>query len=181
MAASAPGDMHSIQIIDAGFSAPLQALNPEPSLTDLFWDRRAAAFPAGSGAKVYQTQALPSGDITDPSFDFVRSIKVWQFDYTQEQGRDACIRRGQSRLGTYDFQGRYTWVPHTLRSETIQVAEPDDLNRDGTASVSVRWDAPISASIHEADVNACDRFQYRAVVATWSDYLGNLGFHEARY
>lgn len=151
-----------------------------PLLTDAFWDRSAAAENVSS-APFSLVQSYPSGDISDPAYDFVRSIKVWHLDYSQEQGRDECIRRDQSRIGGYDLFGSYTWVPHNLRTATVERTASSIDDREGSQIVSYSWAAPIEASIREADAASCGTFTYRAVVVTWSDYFGDRGFHEVRY
>lgn len=169
------------RIVETRYSAPLQHLIPEPSLTDTFWDTQLATLALGDGAKIYKARNRPSGVIAASEFDFIRAIKVWQLEYLQERTRGGCERRNQSRLGTYDLQGAYTWTPHSLRNESIVGFEHNGFDREKQPIFSYSWDAPLSATIHEADVRACGTFSYRAVVVTWTDYLGNPSAQEVRY
>lgn len=67
-------------------------------------------------ARLYLAQAVGEGsdiDISDPAFDFVRSIKVWDVRYFshRERGRDDdCRITSNIRLGTYGRQGDFTWA-----------------------------------------------------------------------
>lgn len=138
-----------------------------PPLTDDFWGLRSAGVDV-SGSFVFPVQSYPAGDISDPVFDFVRSIKVWRFDYRQhEENGTNCVREDASRIGGYDLQGDFHWVPHALH----QLA----------GSSGSFWNAPIEASIQDKDAGSCKEFRYRAVTVSWKDYFGKRGFHEVRY
>lgn len=178
MSAAAPRTLAKARIYDAAFTTPQQSLISKSSLTGQFRAEQSATNVSGGDTALYNVQSTPTGDISDPVYDFVRAIKVWHLDYSQVKSRGSCERRDQSRRGTYDLAGAYAWSTHILRAETITI---DDSSRDAISVVTAQWDAPISASIHEANANSCDSFTYRAVVVTWTDYLGNPSSHEVRY
>lgn len=72
-------------------------------------------------AKLHLAQAVGSGadiDISDPAFDFVRSIRVWDVRYFRhsESGRDDdCSLFYQINVGTYGVQGQFAWRRAHLR------------------------------------------------------------------
>lgn len=152
----------------------------KPSLTDTLWGRRAVGLRIG-GSFIVPAQSYPSGDIADPVYDFVRTIRVWHIDYRQNKERDHCMRDDRSRVGGYGLQGNYAWGSHDLREASIIRTKPTIDSREGAQIVSYSWNAPAQASIHQESASSCGEFVYRAVVVTWQDYFGESGFHEVRY
>lgn len=94
-------------------------------------------------------------DISGSAFDFVRSIRVFHIEYSQYEGRDDCIIRDATRLGTYGEQGDYRWS----RARIGQIPPASDF----------------------AVPSGCNPYAYRAVFVDWSDSSGAYGFEEVRY
>jgi hypothetical protein len=95
-------------------------------------------------------------DISDPTYDFVRSIHVYQTEFGQIHGHDdKCTRWSSVRLGTYGAQGEYAW------SESATDKLPD-------------------ASGFRQPVY-CETYVYRSVLVDWRDFEGHYGFEEVRY
>lgn len=95
-------------------------------------------------------------DISDPAFDFVRSIRV--FEITYRQGRDSdggCDRSGSVYMGSYGKQGEYS------------------RRRSSVAAVPVASDFEIPAS--------CRDYRHRSVFVEWRDYMGSYGHDEVHY
>lgn len=180
MGISAPSRAVRPLVYDASFARGFNHSPPEPSLTNYLWAPRAAGYSV-SGSFIVPAQSYPSGNIADPAYDFVRSIKVWHLDYAQEQTRDECVRRDQSRLGSYDHRGAYVWQEHTLRLESIGLENGSVFGPDTVQVSSYSWNVPLEATIHEADPATCEPFHYRAVFVAWQDYFGAGAFHEVRY
>lgn len=95
-------------------------------------------------------------DISDPAFDFVRSIRVFEITYQQRRNRDGdCNSWGTVYMGTYGAQGQYS----RRRSSVAAVPGASDLN------------VP-------AD---CRNYRHRSVFVEWRDYEGTYGFEEVHY
>lgn len=95
-------------------------------------------------------------DISDPVFDFVRSIRVFEITYQQRRNHDGdCTRSGSVYLGTYGAQGDY----NRRRSSTSEIPEAAD------------FDIPAS----------CTNYWYRSVFVEWRDYEGSYGHEEVHY
>lgn len=94
-------------------------------------------------------------DISGSAFEFVRSIRVFHIDYSQYEGRDDCIIRATTLLGTYGVQGDYRWS----RSSIGQIPPASDF----------------------AVPSGCNPYAYRAVFVDWRDSSGAYGFEEVRY
>ena len=99
-------------------------------------------------------------DISDPAFDPVRSIRVWDVRYRQRSTSEGqeCYRSDRSRLGAYGPQGEFTW------EETIAAAVPSGPGASG-------FDPP----------PGCRTYQYRGVVVSWTDVEGGRSVEEVRY
>lgn len=122
-----------------------------------------ATFRSGSGAALPLSTVIPvqsTGgadiDISDPAYDFVRSIRVFHVDYTQTRGRDDCQISDVTRIGTYGDQGAY------------------------------RWDWSSAAALPAASAfrmpTDCERsYSFRAVFVDWRDHAGNYGSEEVQY
>jgi hypothetical protein len=105
---------------------------------------------AGQGADV---------DISDPIYDFVRSIRVFDvYARQREMGRDSdCIRSSKVRIGSYGTQGDYQWR---------------------NASVS---DLPAIHFGTEGYGNSCPSVYNRSIFIEWKDYSGAYGHEQVNY
>ncbi|MEP2655520.1 MAG: hypothetical protein ABJH07_07095 [Sedimentitalea sp.] len=97
-------------------------------------------------------------DISDPIYDFVRSIRVWHvehYSHTKTSGRDArCEESYSIRLGTYGTQGSFSWA------------------RTGPGQAP-RFVIPSRACTRHA--------RRRGVGLEWKDYEGQYGFEWVSY
>ncbi|MGS4985492.1 hypothetical protein SAMN05444149_109114 [Pseudosulfitobacter pseudonitzschiae] len=99
-------------------------------------------------------------DISGPSFDFVRSIRVFNVAYATQSiaGRSGdCVRTAKIFVGTYDFQGRFSWAP-TVSSALPKVHSGLEL-----------WGLD------------CPNVYHRSVFVDWYDYQGNYGNEQVNY
>ncbi|WP_149758676.1 hypothetical protein [Roseivivax sediminis] len=101
-------------------------------------------------------------DISDPAFDFVRSITVYSVErlHQREAGGDDdeyCLRYEDVRIGRYGLQGDFYW----------QSGEPSDLPDAYVGDE--RWG------------DHCPTVNNRAVFVEWSDYQGNFGYEQVNY
>ena len=95
-------------------------------------------------------------DISDPAFDFVRSIRVFEITYQQRRNRDGdCNSWATVYMGSYGEQGDYS----RRRSSISAVPEPSDFG--------------IPAS--------CGNYWHRSVFVEWRDYEGTYGYEEVHY
>jgi hypothetical protein len=112
-------------------------------------------------------------DISDPAFDFVRSLRVYHMEFRQRRTRDDCNRTDNSRQGTYGQQGSFAWRRHNLRSRYNAGSQP-------TRSLS--WNAPPQSAIHRVRRGGdCPNLRFRAVGVYWEDFEGAPGYEEVRY
>ena len=95
-------------------------------------------------------------DISDPAFDFVRSIRVFEITYQQRRSSDGdCNSWGAVYMGTYGQQGDYS----RRRSSITAVPEASDL----------------------AVPDQCRDYRHRSVFVEWRDYKGAHGHEEVHY
>ena len=95
-------------------------------------------------------------DISDPAYDFVRSIRVYQTEYRRHRRSDGdCNVWSTVRLGTYGEQGDYAW------------------HRSSVASL------PPASSFSPS--SSCNDYFFRSVFVDWKDYESTYGFEEVRY
>jgi hypothetical protein len=112
--------------------------------------------PDGSPAELYLVQDRADVDISDPAYDFVRSIHVFQIEYRRHRNRDGdCNTWSTIREGTYGEQGDFAWA----RSTPARVPSASAF-RPGTS---------------------CSDYWFRGVFVDWTDYEGTYGFEEVRY
>lgn len=112
--------------------------------------------PARSSAELYLAQDRADVDISDPAYDFVRSIHVFQIEYRRHRNRDGdCNTWSTIREGTYGEQGDFAWA----RSTPARVPSASAF-RPGTS---------------------CSDYWFRGVFVDWTDYEGTYGFEEVRY
>ena len=116
---------------------------------------------AGGAAVAVASQSTGADvDISDPAFDPVRSIQVWDIQYRQRSTSEGqeCYRSDRSRLGSYGPQGEFDW------EEVSAAAVPSG---DGEAS----FDRPSN----------CRTYRYRGIVVSWTDAEGERTVEEVRY
>jgi len=95
-------------------------------------------------------------DISDPTYDFARSIRVYQTEYRRHRSSDGdCNVSSTVRLGTYGEQGDYAWRRSSL----------DKLPPASAFSPS----------------SGCNDYYFRSVFVDWKDYESTYGFEEVRY
>ncbi|MDO8986376.1 hypothetical protein [Cypionkella sp.] len=95
-------------------------------------------------------------DISDPAYDFVRSIRVYQTEYRRRRNREGdCKVWSSVRLGTYGVQADYAWH----RSSTDRL--------------------PAASSF--SPTPGCTDYAFRSVFVDWQDFQGSYGFEEVRY
>ena len=114
-------------------------------------DKTGAALPA-----LIPVQDRADVDISDPSYDFVRSIRVTNIEYSQRRKSDGdCSSATYVRLGLYGAQGDYSW-------------------QRGRAS-------NIPAVSNFAPRDFCGEYRFRSVVIQWRDNEGKSDFEEVTY
>lgn len=95
-------------------------------------------------------------DISGPTFDFVRSVRVFQIDHRQYMNGDRdCLHSGTIRRGDYGSQGEFRWTN----------VYPGDV------PPASRLPRPQS----------CETFSYRAVFLEWRSDANGYDFQEIRY
>lgn len=112
-------------------------------------------------------------DISDPAFDFVRSLRVYHMEFRQWRSRDECHESDSSRLGTYGQQGGFAWRRHNLRSGYSSGSQPIR---------TLSWNAPPQSAVHRVRRGGdCPNIRFRAVGVYWADFEGVAGYEEVRY
>jgi len=95
-------------------------------------------------------------DISDPAFDFVRSIRVFEITYQQRRSSDGnCNSWGAVYMGTYGAQGDYS------------------RRRSSVSAVPTASDLEVPAD--------CRGYWHRSVFVEWRDYEGSYGHDEVHY
>ncbi|NJN36196.1 MAG: hypothetical protein HC794_02995 [Nitrospiraceae bacterium] len=95
-------------------------------------------------------------DISDPAFDFVRSIRVFEITYQQRRSSNGdCNSWGAVYMGTYGAQGEYS------------------RRRSGVSAVPTASDFAVPAD--------CRSYWHRSVFVEWRDYEGSYGHEEVHY
>jgi hypothetical protein len=114
------------------------------------------ATPAQDAQLLLPVVAQADVDISDPVFDFVRSIHVFEIGYSQRRNRDGdCIVSTAIRRGSYGAQGDY-------RRQRSNVA---------TVPAASGFDIPAF----------CRNYRYRSVFVDWRDQGGTYGHEEVHY
>jgi hypothetical protein len=109
---------------------------------------------------LHLAQAVGRGadiDVTDPAFDFIRSIDVFQVTARQNEGRDECNRYASVRRGTYDQDGQFRW------------------------EISSMGALPPAFRGAERYGQNCPYIWVRAVFVDWADFEGTYGFEQVNY
>ena len=95
-------------------------------------------------------------DISDPAFDFVRSIRVFEITYQQRRSSDGdCNTWGAVYMGTYGAQGEYS------------------RRRSSVSAVPTASDFAVPAD--------CCSYWHRSVFVEWRDYQDSYGHEEVHY
>lgn len=95
-------------------------------------------------------------DISDPAFDFVRSIRVFEITYQQRRtSDDECSRMGSVFMGTYGPEGDY----FRRKSTVVAIPETSDFNPSKN----------------------CGSYRFRSVFVEWRDLKGTYGHEEVQY
>ena len=95
-------------------------------------------------------------DISDPAFDFVRSIRVFEITYQQRRSSDGdCNSWGVVIMGSYGAQGDYS------------------RRRSSVSAVPAASDLALPAD--------CRSYWHRSVFVEWRDYKGSYGHEEVQY
>jgi hypothetical protein len=95
-------------------------------------------------------------DISDPAFDFVRSIRVFEITYQQRRSSDSdCNSWGAVYMGTYGAQGDYS------------------RRRSSVSAVPTASDLAVPAD--------CRSYWHRSVFVEWRDYQDSYGHEEVHY
>ena len=95
-------------------------------------------------------------DISDPAFDFVRSIRVFEITYQQRRNQHGdCNSWGVVYMGTYGAQGDYS------------------RRRSSVSAVPAASDLAVPAD--------CRDYRHRSVFVEWRDYKGSYGHEEVHY
>ena len=145
------------------WNCPMRVSYPAAPAIDRLVDVGATAWAPLHMAPPTQGATLPlpvaaqaDVDISDPVFDFVRSIHVFEIGYSQRRNRDGdCIVSAAIRKGSYGAQGDY-------RRQRSNVA---------TVPAASGFDIPAR----------CQNYRYRSVFVDWRDQGGTYGHEEVRY
>lgn len=133
------------------------------------------AFQAAQTPRVYSHPETPTVplladakakvDISDPAFDFLRTIRVFHIEQAYQRlsggGSDMCTQSQRVRVGIYDEQGRFSW--HRSHVEAVPSAF------EGLQG----W-----KGLQAYDQSSCPTIHLRGVFVEWRDYEGTYG-HEA--
>jgi hypothetical protein len=96
-------------------------------------------------------------DVSDPAFDFIRSIDVFDVYATQREGREDCNRNSRVRRGTYDMTGQFRWLSSSVAA------------------------LPSAFRGAERFGQHCPSIGVRAVFVDWNDHEGNYGFEQVNF
>lgn len=112
------------------------------------------------GIRLYLAQAVGTGadiDLSDPAFDYIKSIDVFQVTLSQRDGREDCHRRESVRHGSYEPDGQFVW-----RNSDYRQIPPAFMGEEGYRI-------------------GCRSVNVRAVFVDWNDFEGNYGFEQVNY
>lgn len=114
------------------------------------------SFPADAPLREVQGTDRANVDISDETFDFVRSIRVFHIQYSQRENWEGeCTRSDATRLGIYGIQGDYHWT------------------------LSKASEVPSASKLRIP--SGCSNYFYRSVFVEWRDHAGHYGSEEVRY
>jgi len=156
--------------------------SPEATITPLVYkldDNDAQVALDGLLTKISQQADI---DISDPAFNFVRSLRVYHMQFQQRQGRDDCWSQDSSRLGSYGQQGDYRWQRYALRGVTYERVWVEDGRDSHWRNIPhFSWNVPAQSSVHSIRMGSCNYINIRAVGVSWTDWEGNPGYEEVHY
>ena len=149
-------------------SAERQSVPSSPDRRD---SKRPAVLPIGmrgwdslpAATEPTLAQSVSPGadvDISDPVFDFVRSIRVFHVSSARQSQNDDgdCNRHASVRVGRYGMQGEFSW------------------------STSSPFALPTAHSGMEGYGRHCPPiWSHRSVFVDWRDYEGTYGFEQVNY
>ncbi|MCA0849943.1 hypothetical protein [Salipiger thiooxidans] len=139
---------------------------PENALFPAIWKPGETGNVSGRGhlqqiADYTSENGVADIDISDPAFDFVRSIRVYSVEYMRQRAVDRdnnyCRRLSRVRIGRYGQQGEFYW----------RNADPSAL--------------PDAYVGDEGWGEDCPRISGRSVFVDWSDHEGNYGYEQVNY
>ncbi len=108
-----------------------------------------------------QANGTADQDISDPAFDFVRSVHVFDIQVGQSHRGGAegeCYRSANVRHGSYGTQGDYRW-----NKASVAAIPASHVGTEGYGSVS------------------CPRVSNRSVFIEWRDHSGSYGYEQVNY
>lgn len=107
-------------------------------------------------AGILRVQDAADVDISDPAFDFVRSIRVFEITYQQHRNSDGdCNTWSAVYEGSYGEQGDYI----RRRSSPAAIPEASDFSNPPY----------------------CGTYRHRSVFVEWRDFEGTYGHEEVHY
>ena len=110
----------------------------------------------GDLSDLLRVQDAADVDISDPAFDFVRSIRVFEITYQQHRTSDGdCNTWSAVYEGSYGEQGDYV----RRRSSPAAIPEASDFSNPPS----------------------CGTYRHRSVFVEWRDYEGTYGHEEVHY
>lgn len=145
------------------WNCPMRAAYRKPAPTERLFEANAGARRTATPAPSLRATPLPlpvanraDVDISEPAFDFVRSIKVWHVEYRHHENRNGdCNETDRTLLGSYGLQGDYSWTRSSAHA------------------------APAWMGIRTACTRAGGL--YRGVGVEWVDHRGKQGHELVRY
>lgn len=110
----------------------------------------------GPSSELHRALDRADIDISDPAFDVVRSIRVFEITHQQRRNREGdCKSWSRVYLGSYGAQGDYSRRPSSL------------------SAVPAASDLAIPAD--------CSSYRHRSVFVEWRDHEGRYGHEEVHY
>ena len=150
-----------LQIWRCSMRAGYQNADPAQRLTRLAGLHHAPRWSVAPELEMlYSVQAVGRGadiDVSDPAFDFIRSIDVFDVRATQTGEREGCDRSETVRRGSYDVNGQFRWQQGSVR------ALPPAFRGD------------------ERYGENCPSINLRSVFVDWENQQGNYGFEQIDY
>jgi hypothetical protein len=135
------------------------------SSIDRLWDAVGRPEPEGLGHhrvdQFINEEGRADVDISGPTFDFVRSIRVFMVSGSQREtgpeGQEDCSRFSHAQVGRYGRQGDYAWYRSSLAELPPAYALPTGWGRH------------------------CPTARFRSVFVDWRDYQGHYGWERVDY
>lgn len=145
------------------WNCPMRAVFRAPSELERLFDARARSrlvgpVPTATPADPNSVQVADQADIdiSDPVFDFVRSIRVFEITVQQRRDRDGVCTVASSVIqGSYGLQGDYRRAYRTLP------------------------DVPAASDLELPTM--CANYFHRSVFVDWHDFNGTYGHEEVHY